>query len=156
MEKLQISENKQFYKILEILTIFIFGALCYGLMEVLSRGFTHISMGVLGGISFVVIHILNDERIKGKISLFPVLIISGLFITSIEFLAGEYLNRILGLNIWNYKDMWLNVDEQICLPYTILWSILSLLGIYADNLLRNKIFKEDISIKISKNDFAHI
>ena len=156
MEKIQISENKQSYKFLEIFTIFTSGALCYGLMEVLSRGFTHISMGVLGGISFVVIHILNGERRKGKISLFPVLIISGLFITSIEFLAGEYLNRILKLNIWSYKDMWLNIDEQICLPYTILWSILSLLGIYADNLLRNKIFKEDISIRISKNNFAHI
>ena len=148
-------ENLSGTNMLKLTAVFVFGGLCYGIMEVLSRGFTHISMGILGGFAFLVIHILNGERIDGKITLISILIISSLFITSIEFIAGEYLNRILGLNIWSYKDMWLNVDGQICLPFTLLWSVLSLLGIIIDNLIRKSIFKENKTKGIfEKNKFV--
>ena len=92
------NEKNSRLEILKITTIYIFGALIYGIIEIANRGFTHITMGILGGFSFLVIHILNGERLKGKIGLLSVLIVSSFFITSIEFLAGEYLNRILKLN----------------------------------------------------------
>ena len=130
-------------KIGKFVTIFIFGALCYGLMEILNRGFTHITMGILGGISFWVIHILNGERREGKRSLFSILCLSGLFITSVEFISGEYLNKFLKLNIWTYDDLPLNFDGQICLPFALLWILLSFVGIVSDDFVRHKIFKEE-------------
>ena len=33
----------------KILTLFSVGAICYGFMEILNRGYSHITMGVLGG-----------------------------------------------------------------------------------------------------------
>ena len=129
-------------KICKFISVFICGALCYGFMEILNRGYTHITMGILGGTSFLVIHILNGERREGKRSLFSVLCLSGLFITSIEFISGEYLNKYLDLNIWTYEDMPLNFDGQICLPFALLWIVLSFVGVMSDDFIRYKIFKE--------------
>lgn len=123
-------------------TIFSTGALCYGLMEIMNRGFTHITMGLLGGIAFTVIHALNGDRRAGKLRLFPILCISALFITSIEFLSGEILNRVLQMNIWSYRDVPLNLDGQICLPFSILWFALSFFGVFADDFIRHRIFFE--------------
>ena len=77
-------------KMYKILTLFSVGAICYGFMEILNRGYSHITMGVLGGTSMLVIHIMNGERRRG-VSLLSVLTVSAAFITAIEFLAGEYL-----------------------------------------------------------------
>ena len=84
-------------KMYKILTLFSVGAICYGFMEILNRGYSHITMGVLGGTSMLVIHIMNGERRRG-VSLLSVLAVSAAFITAIEFLAGEYLNRYLGMD----------------------------------------------------------
>ena len=46
-------------KMYKILTLFSVGAICYGFMEILNRGYSHITMGVLGGASMLVIHIMN-------------------------------------------------------------------------------------------------
>lgn len=127
---------------LKFMTVFTVGCLCYGFMEILNRGFTHITMGLLGGISMLVIHTLNGERSRG-VSLLTVLTVSALFITSIEFLAGEYLNRYLGMGIWSYEEVPLNFDGQICLPFALLWFGLSYIGVLADNFIRRRIFFEN-------------
>lgn len=123
-------------------TIFSTGALCYGLMEIINRGYTHITMGLLGGIAFMVIHWLNGDRRAEKLKLFPILCVSAIFITSVEFLSGEVLNRILQMNIWSYKDIPLNIDGQICLPFSMLWFALSFFGVFADDFIRHNIFSE--------------
>jgi len=128
-------------KIYKILTLFSVGAICYGFMEILNRGYSHITMGVLGGASMLVIHILNGER-KNGVKLWAVLVVSAAFITSIEFLAGEYLNRYLGMGIWSYEEVPMNFDGQICLPFAFLWFGLSYIGVLADNFIRKHIFKE--------------
>lgn len=123
-----------------------FGALIYGGIEVVERGFSHISMGLLGAASMLVIHELNGERRAGRLGLGYALVISMLFITSGELLAGEILNRRLGMMIWTYHDMPFNFDGQICLLYSIFWLLLSLCGIAADDLIRRFIFAERICI----------
>ncbi|BFK56696.1 MAG: putative ABC transporter permease [Ruminococcus bicirculans (ex Wegman et al. 2014)] len=128
-------------KMYKILTLFSVGAICYGFMEILNRGYSHITMGVLGGTSMLVIHIMNGERRRG-VSLLSVLAVSAAFITAIEFLAGEYLNRYLGMGIWSYEEVPLNFDGQICLPFAFLWFGLSYIGVLADNFIRRHIFKE--------------
>ena len=127
---------------LKYFTLFAIGALVYGFLEVAGRGYTHITMGLLGGISMVAIHISNDGRREGLNYFLQIGIIT-LFITSIEFIAGEILNVRLDMNIWDYSDMPLNIDGQICLPFVAIWAVLSAIGIAFDDFLRWKMFGED-------------
>ena len=119
------------------------GALFYGSTELAGRGFTHISMGLLGGMSFIIIHILNGERRQGNLGAFSTLLISALFITACELLTGEILNVRLGMSIWSYDELPLNFDGQICPLFSGFWFILSLIGIYADEFVRRFIFREN-------------
>lgn len=128
--------------ILKLLTVGIFGALCYGCIEIIRRGYSHISMGLLGAVSMIVIHELNGERRASRLNFFGTLFISMLFITSGELLAGEILNRHLGMKIWNYHGMPFNFDGQICLRYSIAWFVLSFFGIASDEFIRRFIFYE--------------
>jgi len=129
---------RSFFK---LLTVFAVGGLAYGLLEVLVRGYTFISMGVIGGICMVIIHLLNDER-RNRLGLFTVMLVSSAFILSAELLSGEILNRTLDLNIWSYKDQPLNIDGQICAVYAALWFGLSFIAVVVDEWVRMKIFHE--------------
>lgn len=128
-------------KALKLYTVFVLGGLLYGLIEISVRGFSHITMGILGGASMVVIHLLNDQRRNG-LSFITQLGIAALFITSIEFLAGEILNRRLHMNIWDYSEMPLNFDGQICLLFVVFWFLLAAVGTFLDDWLRWKMFGE--------------
>lgn len=127
---------------LKYFTVFMVGALIYGCIEIAARGFTHITMGLLGGMSMAVIHLSNDSRRDGM-NYFWQLAIVALFITSIEFVAGEILNVWLGMNIWDYSEVPMNFDGQICLPFAGIWIVLSSVGIALDDLMRWKMFSED-------------
>lgn len=123
----------------ELLTVFITGGLIYGGLEVICRGHTYISMGVIGGICMVILHFLNDERRQGT-SIAVSVTIGWIFIVSIELFSGEILNRTLKLHIWSYNSSPLNFDGQICLVFSILWYILSFVGLLFDEFIRSKLF----------------
>lgn len=125
----------------QLFAAFWVGAIAYGSVEVIERGYSHISMACLGGISMVAIHLLNDDRRSGAHTL-PLLVLSSLFITSLEFLAGEILNVYLKMHIWSYSGMAYNIDGVICLSYTGCWLLLSFAGMVIDDLMRWQMFRE--------------
>lgn len=135
-----------------MLAVGAFGALIYGGIEVVERGYSHISMGLLGAASMLVIHELNGERRAGRLGLGYAMLISMLFITAGELLAGEILNRHLGMKIWTYHGMPFNFDGQICLLYSLFWLLLSLCGMAADDLIRRFIFRESLYKPHRAND----
>ena len=47
-------------------------------------------------------------------------------ITAIEFVAGAIVNVRLKLNVWDYSKMPLNLYGQVCLPFSLLWCLLTL------------------------------
>ena len=128
--------------LLKHFTAFVIGALIYGMIEISARGFTHITMGLLGGISMIVIHLTNDARRDG-LNFFVQIFLIAFFITAIEFITGEIVNVRLGMNIWDYSDIPLNFDGQICLPFVGIWLVLSAIGVVLDDYLRWKMFRED-------------
>lgn len=128
--------------LLKHFTVFVIGALIYGMIEISARGFTHITMGLLGGISMIVIHLTNDARRDG-LNFFVQISLIAFFITAIEFITGEIVNVRLGMNIWDYSDIPLNFDGQICLPFVGIWLVLSAIGVVLDDYLRWKMFRED-------------
>lgn len=126
--------------ILRYATIFVIGALTYGLIEISVRGYTHISMGILGGMCMLMIDIMNSFRRKG-LSLGAALVFMTMFITLSELVSGIILNINMRLNIWDYSNMPFNYRGQICLPFMFLWFLLSGVGILADEFLRWKFFR---------------
>ena len=87
----------------EYAVIFLLGGVIYSAVEVVTRGFTHWSMTIAGGICLMIIyhHFLThpDDGILSH-CLFGMITI-----TSVEFIFGVIFNLILGWNIWDYSNM---------------------------------------------------
>ena len=50
-------------------------------------------------------------------------------ISAVEFIAGLVLNIWLGLGIWDYSTMPMNIMGQVCPQFMVLWLFLSIVGI---------------------------
>lgn len=134
--------SKKCKELFKIVVLFIIGGLSYCGIEIIWRGHTHWTMGVLGGFCFVIIGGLNNY-IPWEMKLWKQGVIGSLIITSCELVAGIILNLFLGLHIWDYSNMPFNLLGQICLPFTILWFFLSVICIFVDDWLRYTLFHEE-------------
>lgn len=125
------------------LFLFIFGALTYVNIEIIFRGYSHWSMGIVGGLCFIIIGLLNEFYKWEMLFQWQCLIGAGV-ITVIEFISGCILNLWLHWNIWDYSDMSLNILGQVSLHHTVLyWIPLSAVAIFVDDILRSILFNED-------------
>ena len=122
--------------------LFIIGGFIYALIEIISRGFTHWTMFILGGICFVCIGLIN-EFVKWEMPLWKQALIGGGIITSLEFVTGIIVYVILRWHVWDYSNVPFNVFGQICLPYMLLWCLISIPSIILDDYLRYWFFKEE-------------
>lgn len=102
--------------------IFLIGAVGYGLLETLYRGFTHWTMLITGGIVFVILYNIYSK--KEKAPLWQKCLVGAFIITVIELTAGCIINLWLGWNVWDYSGYYYNFLGQICLTYTLLWFFL--------------------------------
>ena len=120
----------------------VIGALLYMVIEILYRGYTHWTMGVVGGICFLLIGLIN-EYLSWETPLWLQGIIGASIITVLEFISGVALNIWLDLGIWDYSKIPFNLLGQICLTFTIAWFFLSIAAIILDDYLRYWLFKEE-------------
>ncbi len=124
------------------LYLFSFGAVAYGLIEIMFRGSTHWTMLIVGGLCFVLIGGIN-EVFPYEIALTSQMLLSAVIITALEFVSGTVINDWFQLGVWNYSDMPYNVNGQICLIFFFAWFFLSLVGIVLDDYMRYKLFGEE-------------
>ena len=117
----------------KLLFLFITGAFGYSIIEILWRGYTHWTMFVLGGICFCLLY-AAFSRLESTPLLIKA-IIGGGIITAAEFLTGCIINLYLKWNVWDYTASPFNLLGQICLPYSILWIMLSIPVVYLCKLL---------------------
>lgn len=129
---------KQFFK---YFVLFSVGGIAYMIIEVLFSGDTHWTMGVLGGICFILIGLI-DSTFGFDMPLIKQMLISSVIITSLEFISGVILNIILKLNVWDYSALPLNLLGQISLLFTLFWFVLSFPAIMIDDFIRWKLFDE--------------
>ncbi len=122
--------------------LFAIGGLVYYLIEILWRGYSHISMFVIGSICFVLIGLIN-EYLSFDTPLWKQQLIAAAIVTGIELIAGLILNVWLQLGIWDYSNLPFNLFGQVCLQYSILWFLLSLPAIILDDWLRRWLFDEE-------------
>ena len=116
---------KKFSKYLFFWTIG--GCLYYG-FEILFRGFSHWTMFVLGGICFLFLYV-QGKMMNWQDSLAVQLLRSIIFVTSMEFITGIIVNKWLLFNVWDYERLPFHLFGQICLPFTVIFSGLCILGI---------------------------
>ena len=120
-------------------SLFLSGGACYACMELAYRGRTHWTMFVLGGLLFLLIGRL------GRRSGIPLVLQAALgagAVTLSELAAGVVLNLWMGLDIWDYTGLPCNILGQICLPYTLLWVLLSGAAVLLDSWLRRHMWGE--------------
>ncbi len=116
---------------------FIIGAIGYGMIEILWRGYTHWSMLIAGGICFSLFSKIA-EKMK-KIPLIIKAVVCALAVTSVELVFGVIFNMILKMNVWDYSGVAYNFKGQICPMFSIFWGILGLIFIPVADFLNRKL-----------------
>lgn len=122
--------------------LFWFGGSTYVTLEVLWRRYSHWTMLLLAGLIFIIVGLLNEIWSWEFKFRYQVLISTGIA-TILELFTGLIVNVCLGWNVWDYSDVPFNFLGQICLPYTLLWVILSAVAIILDDVIRWKFFGEE-------------
>ena len=124
---------------LKYAVVFTAGGLVYTALELVARGRTHWSMIIAGGICVLFLYLI---AVKSREKLWKKWIMGGAVITTVEFLAGIAVNILLGWNVWSYAGNWANLYGQICVSFTLIWTLLSIPGIYLMRLVGRRFFKD--------------
>jgi len=79
-----------------------------------------IGLCMLFGLSFVDMSFVGNPVLQNIL----LLIFMGIAMTIIEYVAGIIFIKGLKVKLWDYSNMWGNIQGIICPLYTLLWSIL--------------------------------
>ena len=109
--------------------LFFIGSLLYPILELTVRGYTHFSMGVLGGICLVAIRWV--DRVLGRVRTVWKAAASAVIITQLEWICGLLVNRLWNLRVWDYSRRAWNLEGQICPLFSFFWFLLSFGAILA-------------------------
>jgi uncharacterized membrane protein len=98
-------------------------------------------MGCCGGIALVLLDKIND-KISWDTDILLQGCVGSVLITGMEFIIGNlYLAGLLP-KMWDYSNMWLNYKGIICLPFSLLWIVLSIIAIFLADSINYYIYKE--------------
>lgn len=129
-------------RVIKSLVMFLAGFCAFITIEVLFRGYSYVMSGVMGGLAVIALDRINDE-ISWDMDLALQALIGGAFVTAMEFAVGaiaKYTN-ILPV-MWDYSDVPLNIGGIICLPFTIAWTLLSVLAIFLADAINYYVFED--------------
>ena len=119
--------------VVEHLLFVAVGGWLYMAIEIMWRGYTHWSMGIIGGVCVVLVGLLDEVQQR------PPLILQmaqgAVICTVLELLAGLVLNVWLGLDVWDYSDVPGNLMGQVCPQFTLAWAGLSAVAVWLENRL---------------------
>lgn len=120
-------KKRRFYSmnlIQAYIIMFLTGGFLYCGIEVLYRGYSHISMFFAGGLCLILVGAIQN-LLGNSASIVGQMLLCGLMITAIEFIFGAVVNKYMQLNIWDYSGEQYNFKGQICLLYSNMWFLLS-------------------------------
>ncbi len=98
-------------------TAFLAGGGAYVGLELLWRGYSHVSMFAAGGLCLLLIGHLGE--VEPRLPLPWRLLAGAGIITMVELGTGLLVNR--GYQVWDYRDQVGNFMGQICPMYSLLW-----------------------------------
>ncbi|MCH5314402.1 MAG: hypothetical protein J1E81_00705 [Eubacterium sp.] len=100
----------------------LLGGFGYCTLEIIYRGRTHYSMFFAGAIVLSSFYYIS--KFTG-LTFWQKCIIGALIITAIELILGIWFNIILNENVWDYSNTPFNFMGQICLPFSLIWLLIS-------------------------------
>ena len=124
------------------LILFGIGGFLYVLIELFTRGRSHWSMFLVGGMAFYLIGCIN-EYTRRDLAMLWQMAAGAIIITLLELIAGIIVNIILGWNVWDYSNLPGNLLGQICPQFTVLWFLLSAVAVYLDDWIRWLLWGEE-------------
>lgn len=134
-------------KLLQSVVLWVFGGALYFLCEVvwkLLHGHPESvswTMLVLAALICIPLDLIN-ERLPWEMPLWQQALLGGLGITAAELAAGLVLNVWLGLGVWDYSHLPLNLWGQVSLWWTVLWVLVAGGGIVLLDWLRHWLYGE--------------
>ncbi|MBQ7654465.1 MAG: hypothetical protein IJS17_05275 [Clostridia bacterium] len=120
----------------EYFIVFSFGAVLYGLTEVLFRGHTHWTMLLLGGIVFSALYFL--DVLMQKTNYILKCLAGSAVISSMEFVCGYVVNIRLKMQVWDYSGIRFNLLGQVCPKYAAVWFMLCVPAFVISSFIRKK------------------
>lgn len=115
-------------KIWKTAMLFCLGGVAYMMVEFLWRGRSDGSMFLLGGVCFLLL-----GRFIARLAFLPLplrLCLGAAVITALELICGLAVNQ--DFRVWDYREMPMNFQGQICINYSLLWIPVSFaaMGLY--------------------------
>lgn len=132
----------QLKQILKLCVLALIGGITYMLIELAWRGYSHISMFILGSICFLLLGGIN-EFLPWELGFVWQMLIGTGIVTILELIFGIVVNVWLELEVWDYSNLPFNFMGQICLPFSFAWTLLSGVAIVVDDYLRYLLFGEE-------------
>lgn len=105
--------------------IFLFGAIAYGAIEIIFRGYTHWTMLLTGGACVLTMYYMQDWLFGLPLVLSA--LAGAVIITFYEFFVGVTVNLRFGWGVWDYSTLPGNILGQICPKFTFVWFCLCFL-----------------------------
>lgn len=135
-----LKNNIEFYLTM-FMTIFFIGGLIYTSIEIIYRGYSHLSMFILAGIVSVLIALMNDV-VYGFETDYIIQVITAAIIATIgEGVTGIFVNIVLHLNVWDYSHLNGTFFFGQCnIYYCIAWIIICAIGIPILDIVEYEMF----------------
>lgn len=96
----------------------------------------------IGGLCGLLIGGINQYPRFSNLPVYKQALIGTAIVLIIEYFTGYVLNIKLGLNIWDYSALPLNISGQICLLYGLLWFLLMPFAVWLEDYLRWRLWNE--------------
>ena len=128
-----------------LLIWFLLGIVYYaleGIWRIPDGGYANITMLAVGGLCGLAVGSINQVPRFYNMKIIYQASIGAAITLLIEFISGVVLNIWLGLAIWDYSHLPLNICGQICLPYALLWLAIMPFAIWFEDKIRYLVFKE--------------
>ena len=126
-------------KYLRQLVLFIVGFCIYITIEVCYRGYSYPLMGLCGGIILLMIDCIN-EKISWNTDILLQGCIGSIIATLFELIIGSICLVYNFELMWDYTNVPLNFNGIICLPFSLIWIIISILGIFIADAINYYVF----------------
>ena len=117
----------------KFLSLFLAGGIIYPCLEIICRGYSDFSMAVAGGLCLCLIDRVCNYRLKAR-PLVEKCAVGSMIITTVEFITGILVNLVLKLNVWDYSQLPMNIMGQVCVPFSLLWSLITIPALQLCNL----------------------
>lgn len=121
--------------------LFLVGFCLYITIECLFRGYSYPLMGICGGIMMIILDTFNNQ-ISWSMDILLQGCLGAVIITLIEFIIGKSLKLLSLPPMWDYSNIPFNIDGIICLPFSLIWVLLSIIGIFIADAINYYVFDE--------------